>query len=204
MKRTILTYLTILFLASCSKDENEQNQVSKLPPETQIGANTFGCIINGNLFYPRDGYGGLGGSGANAIKLIATGIYPNYISHYLDVNNFRDGKPINNFILHIHNLNSIGIGEYDFKLSNFQKGVDSPPHTHLYIRAFHEASGGYKWYGSTENSGKLIITKYNIDTKIVSGTFSGVLKEYNGEETVNITNGRFDINWYTISDQKFP
>lgn len=203
MKNLIFKVLLLIIFISCSKDESDDPQ-AKLPPITQTGANTFGCLIDGKLFYPRDGYGGLGGSGARAISFVATGMYPNYISHYLDVNNYRDGKPINNFILNIHHLHDIGNGEYDFKLSNFQKGVDSPPHTHLYIRAFHQPTGGYKWYGSTENSGKLIITRYDLTNNIVSGTFSGVLKEYNGEETVNITDGRFDINWYTIADKPFP
>ena len=203
MKNLIFLIITTIFLSNCSKDDAE-SEIAKLPPITQTGANTFGCLIDGKLFYPRDGYGGLGGSGANAISFIATGMFPDYISQYLDVNNFRDGKPINNFILHIHHLHDIGNGEYYFKLSNFQKGVDSPPHTHLFIRAFHQPTGGYKWYGSTEDSGKLIITRYDPTNNIVSGTFSGVLKEYNGEETVNITDGRFDINWATISEKPFP
>ena len=200
MKNLIFKVLLLIILISCSKDESDDPQ-AKLPPITQTGANTFGCLIDGKLFYPRDGYGGLGGSGAKAIKFWGS-TPPVY--NDLDVNNFVDGKPINNFLLHIHNIREIGENNYDFKLSNFQKGVDSPPHTHLYIRAFHQPTGGYKWYGSTEDSGRLIILRYDLPNRIVSGTFSGILKEYNGEETVNITDGRFDINCYTVADKPFP
>ena len=56
---------------SCSKDDGPtppENPLSKLPPETQTGANTFGCIINNQVFYPRDGSGNLGGgSGARGL-----------------------------------------------------------------------------------------------------------------------------------------
>ena len=190
--------MTAIIFNSCNSDDD---YYSRLPPETQTGENTFGCLIDGKLFYPRDGYRGLGGSGARAIRFIGS-TPPLY--NELDVNNFRDGRPINFFTLHIHNLRESGEGFYDLKQSNFNNGPFSLPQTHLYIRAFHEPSGGFKWYGSTENSGKLIITRYDFENRIVSGIFSGILKEHNGEETVTITDGRFDINWSTIRYEIFP
>ena len=67
MKTTILLFF--IALASCSKpDATKQDPVLQLPPETQTGANTFGCIINNQVFYPRDGSGNLGGgSGARGL-----------------------------------------------------------------------------------------------------------------------------------------
>ncbi len=58
MKKIILTFFIIHFLASFSKDDNPappENPLAKLPPETQTGANTFGCVINNQVFFPRDG-----------------------------------------------------------------------------------------------------------------------------------------------------
>lgn len=42
--------------AGCKKDKASEAQ---LPPVTQTGANTFGCLVNGKVFVPR-GYDGTG------------------------------------------------------------------------------------------------------------------------------------------------
>ncbi|QCX38097.1 hypothetical protein FF125_06515 [Aureibaculum algae] len=196
----LLLALVLFTSGSCSDDEDFM-----LPTITQTGENTFGCYIDGKLFYPRDGTGTLDGfSGAKGLQLTGTGTGPNYISHDLDVGNFQGGRPINFFVLHVHDLAQNEEGEYLFKVSNFEDGIDSPGYTHLYVRAYDYRSGGFKWYGSTENSGSVIISKYDIDNRILSGTFSGILTEEGGTNTVEITDGRFDINWSTLPDTKFP
>ena len=50
--RTILLLLSTLFIfVSWDKDNDKPaNPVSQLPPATQTGANTFGCLINGEPF----------------------------------------------------------------------------------------------------------------------------------------------------------
>jgi hypothetical protein len=51
MKRILLLLVTTFSLCCCDKDDDKpQNPVSQLPPETQVGANTFGCLINGEPF----------------------------------------------------------------------------------------------------------------------------------------------------------
>lgn len=42
-------FLTITLLISCGSDDdnNSQNPIDQLPPETQTGANTFGFLVNG-------------------------------------------------------------------------------------------------------------------------------------------------------------
>lgn len=50
MKNTILFMLLLLVVmgVSCKKDNN-----NGLTPETQTGANTFSCKINGEIFVPK-------------------------------------------------------------------------------------------------------------------------------------------------------
>ena len=55
VKRRSKNLLILLFatftLSCCDKDkDNPQNPVDQLPPETQTGKNTFGCLINGEPF----------------------------------------------------------------------------------------------------------------------------------------------------------
>ena len=50
--KTILPLLLFLFIG-CSGDDDSANPLDQLPPATQTGANTFGCLINGEPFTPK-------------------------------------------------------------------------------------------------------------------------------------------------------
>ena len=51
MKKIFLLFLTTFALNSCDKDDSKpQNPIDQLPIATQIGKNTFGCLINGKPF----------------------------------------------------------------------------------------------------------------------------------------------------------
>src|ERR1700704_854943 len=42
--------LILLFGPQCRKNKSPEEQ---LPPETQVGAGTFGCLVNGSAFKPK-------------------------------------------------------------------------------------------------------------------------------------------------------
>jgi len=191
-----LLFILIAFLIVGCRDSSDDNS-PKLPPETQTGANTFGCLVNGRLFYPRDGTFDI--MGANKAVVYSGN---NKFDEIL-VANFKDGKPLNYMYFHIHDLPTKGVGEYVWKESNFNKGIDGLMQNYLYVRAFDYTTNTWKWYTSYENSGKTVITKYG-GQPIVSGTFSGKLRTADGKETIEITNGRFDINTSTIDLKNFP
>lgn len=191
-----LFFILIAFLLIGCRDSSEDD-AAKLPSETQTGANTFGCLVNGRLFYPRDGTSVMGS--ANAIDWSG-----NLKFDELDVNNFNGGKPINNFIMHFQDIPTKGKGEYVWKESNFDNGVDGLMQNYLFVRAFNYTTNTWKWYSSYENSGKTIITKYGEGQPIVSGTFSGKLRTQDGKDEIEITNGRFDFNLLTLPTKKWP
>lgn len=191
-----LLFILIAFLIVGCRESSDDNS-PKLPPETQTGANTFGCLVNGRLFYPRDGTFDI--MGANKAVVYSGN---NKFDEIL-VANFKDGKPLNYMYFHIHDLPTKGVGEYVWKESNFNKGIDGLMQNYLYVRAFDYTTNTWKWYTSYENSGKTVITKYG-GQPIVSGTFSGKLRTADGKETIEITNGRFDINTSIIDLKNFP
>jgi hypothetical protein len=49
-KLTVIMMLLALTAFSCEKED-----LTKLPPETQTGKNTFGCYVNGELFIKAKG-----------------------------------------------------------------------------------------------------------------------------------------------------
>lgn len=74
--QTIKIYLVLLttLLLGCSENENIVLPETKdeLPPITQTGANTFGCLIDGNVFIPKDktGYTPPGGGTPKGIEIL--------------------------------------------------------------------------------------------------------------------------------------
>lgn len=203
MKKLILL-LFLIFIFGCDKnDDKPTNPFAQLPPETQTGANTFGCIINNQVFYPRDGTGTIFNSGGRGLILWGDASVPIGVGNHieLEISNLKDGKPADYMIIHLQNLPQIGVGEYIWKDSNFQSSIDGLMQNYVYAKIFDETTNGWRFYGSYENSGKVIITKFN---NIVSGTFSGKLRLYNSIEEIDVLNGRFDINSSTVSTTSYP
>jgi hypothetical protein len=54
MKNLLFLFITLLVLISCSKEDNKPTSpIDQLPPATQIGANTAGCLLDGKAFLPK-------------------------------------------------------------------------------------------------------------------------------------------------------
>lgn len=194
MKNILSSFLTIILLFSCSKKDDplQPDPLEKLPPETQIGANTFGCVINNQVFYPRDGTSSLlspGGKGY--IFWGAPG--GNREFNEIEVRNLKDAKPANSILIHLQSLDQTGNGEYIWQPSNFQSSIDGLMQNYVFAKIFDPTVNSWQYYGSYENSGKVIITRYDFINKIFSGTFSGKLRLRNGSSEIDIINGRFDI-----------
>lgn len=201
MKTKILLFLTILLVMACSNDDSKpEDPFAQLPPETQTGANTFGCIINNQVFHPSDGKSTLFNPGSKGLIFWGDPTDPSGNGNYneLEINNFQDAKPANSMIIHLQGLDQIGVGEYIWKDSNFQSSIDGLMQNYVYAKIFDESVNGWRYYGSYENSGKVVITKYANNNSIVSGNFSGKLRLYNGVEEIDILSGRFDINKATL------
>ena len=207
MKTKILLFLIIISLIGCSSDDATiKDPFAQLPPETQTGANTFGCIINNQVFYPRDGTGTLLNSGGKGFKFWGDPSDPSGNGNYneLEIRNLQDAKPANSMIIHLQGLDQIGVGEYVWKESNFYNSIDGLMQNYVYAKVYDASVNGWRYYGSYENSGKVTITKYASNNTIVSGNFSGKLRLLNGTEEIDILDGRFDINKATLSDTNFP
>ena len=204
MKKTIFTIFALMLLIACSKDNPEpEDPLAKLPPETQTGANTFGCIINGQVFYPRDGTSSLfNPAGKGLILWGAPGGTMQFDE--LEIRNLQDGKPANSMIIHLQGLDQIKTGEYIWQNSNFQSSIDGLMQNYVFAKIYDASVNGWRYYGSFENSGKITITRYDFLNRIVSGTFNGKLKLMNSSAELTILNGRFDIKWSTLDLTPFP
>ncbi len=85
----------------------------------------------------------------------------------IEIRNLQDAKPANSMIIHLQSLDQIGTGEYLWKESNFQSSIDGLMQNYVYAKIYDAAVNGSRYYGSYENSGKVIISRYDFTNSIV-------------------------------------
>ncbi len=189
MKKTaplaIIALFFILTASKCKKDP-VNNPIDQLPAATQTGANTFGCLVNGQAFLPRNAalgvsalqsnyqYLGNGVGGGYFFRLVATNGSGNNLT---SLGLFTDSLPINQG--GIFNLDTLYIPGKSFGL-----------YTGL-------GNSVQDWNYSTKRpkyTGQLLITHLDSANQIVCGTFWFNAANSNGD-TVKITDGRFDVKY---------
>lgn len=153
--------------------------LSQLPPATQTGARTFGCLINGQKFVPEN---------KNLIQ--GPVLQCNYIytggGYHLTVAGgsiTSDGR-LNGVIVGTDSLAIAQGGVYTFK--TFASGNALASYT-IYPQV-----GIIQYVTNTTLSGQLNITKLDTVKQVVSGTFYFTAVN-DSNDTVKVTGGRFDM-----------
>lgn len=180
MKNIITLFFISTMLSCCSRDNDRpKTELEKLPPATQTGANTAGCLVNGVAFLPK-GY-----------------IPPGNLQC-----NYNDGA---NFSLFIgerimdgatDNLRSIYVFSYNQNLHD-NVGVTFPlseygPNSKSgeYVISNNDL-GEIHYETNSIVTGELKITYHNYNPPIISGTFWFDAINSSGE-IVQVREGRFD------------
>lgn len=201
--KNLLLLILLLIAIGCgrSSSDNEESVQDKLPEATQTGANTAGCYINGKLLIPKNGSQAIGGSPAYGLTTGAgNNFHPPTIGNdyeYFRIANLKDNDG-NEIYLHLNNM-SQGLGEYIVGQSNGEYFPinNNVPHIIAHIR---DSNNLIHTYYSSDNSGKIIIKKFDYYEGIYSGTFSATLyNKDNPSEKTQITDGRFDVNIGTLN-----
>ena len=173
--------------AKCRKDKNN-NPVDQLPPETQTGANTFGCLVNGKVFKPG-GASLTGGSLSCNFQNLGTGTNGGFYFRLAAINrnnNIGESRSIGIFT---DSLEIISGGNYSFVIPGIRGTAYA---LYGYSKVSPTTIDDYE----TNNlySGKLVITKLDESNQIVSGTFWFDAINANGGK-VEIRQGRFDMRY---------
>jgi hypothetical protein len=167
--KTILLFLIpLLFLGSQCRKEN----INILPPETDQGFNTFGCLVNGELF--RNG--SVTGLNAGISKnILNVGANKGFGNTWQTV-----GFTINNMV---------GVGKYILS----DKSTGSVQDTKV---------DSFCWYKTNllDQTGIVNITHFDTINKIVSGNFSFKAKLFIGSfdstSIIDVSEGRFDVIYF--------
>mgnify|MGYP003616427014 FL=1 len=187
MKNLLLLVLATFAISCCNKGDDEQpkTELEKLPPATQTGANTAGCLVNGVAFLPK-GY-------------ITTG---NLVCNYIDGEDFvlsigeriiqgssdimRDvsfGSQNQNLHDNVGTTYTLGKNNFD---GNAKYGN--------YIIYDNNSSSEINYETNSIVTGEFKITYHNFNNAIISGTFWFDAINSNGE-IVKVREGRFDMHY---------
>lgn len=198
--KTLIYILSLITLTACNKDDNTETPQDQLPPITQTGANTAGCIINGKVLIPKNGSQAIGGpplygmnvnAGINFSEPIIGDDY-----WQLEIANKRDQNSAG-IVLWIKDMQQ-GIGNYIINQSNGELYADGPNNNQV-IAGIKE-NGVQKTYWSGNNAGTITITRFDYLNGIRSGIFNVTLyNKDNPTEIIQVTDGRFDINIATLN-----
>ncbi len=179
LMKTKTLFLLILLpfwgLVGCSNDDDAPppNPVDLLPPATQTGENTFGCLLDGKAFLP--------GGGVNPLDCVYQYVDGGY--YFSLQGNRRDSN---------YNLILIGLSTKRLEIQEgakytLKKNINGDAYgTFAYNAVFSHTSN--------IETGELTITKLDFENNIVSGTFWFDVKDDNGV-VHEIREGRFDMQY---------
>lgn len=180
----LFLFTSLFYLNGCKKHAATP-AVDQLPAETQKGANTFGCLVNGNVFKP----GGLSLTPTlqcNYIVLNGT----NSLAYFFEINATDNRNP--------EDFPAVVIATDSLQIKGV--GIISLANRNIKGKAFAEYAR-YKvgvnptMYDTNDFvTGELNIKKIDTVQQIVAATFWFNAVNTNGD-TVKITNGRFDIHY---------
>ncbi|MEO6837647.1 MAG: DUF6252 family protein [Ginsengibacter sp.] len=185
MKYTFLIISSFFFItltgSKCKKDK-PISPADQLPPATQTGANTFGCLINGGVFLPKGP--SLGPILQCAYQYLNTDYSKGYFFQLTASHKNNNGDIVGIAIF----SDSLEISEGSFILSDNKNGNATAQYSQF------TDTGNTVIYSKETLPGELTITKFDQINQIVSGTFwFNVVK--NAGDTIKITDGRFDMQF---------
>ena len=182
---SIIGFFLLLSDVSCKKTDSSP----VMPPETQEGRSTFGCLINNSLFV---NYGTSNLYGPNlevydvAQHFISIESYMKYDNHHYKFIGFVIKKPIKEGLYFFNSTESQAF---------FQIEID-------------DNSGCYYKTDTNKITGTLEISKSDTVKRILSGRFNFKAHKYyhtnahgdtlkgTCDSIITVTQGRFDIHYY--------
>ena len=173
---------TTLLAASCKKPKPRTalTELEKLPPITQTGANTFGCLVDGKAWLPNGSKPQIGGPN------IQVYVDPTFQGGVFYVTGHQYQGPYQTVAFGSSRCTSAGFFTSDFTFNSFdyKKTVNGG----ISIEFRTPENGFYR-------KGFFNILRYDLSNGIFSGTFEVKLYKMDGTfgDTLRITNGRFDV-----------
>ena len=179
MKQFILFFFCSLLIGSSCRKPKPVDPVKLLPPETQTGANTFGCLLNGQVFKPKGDP--FAGPVIKAQYQLVNGKQGFGISASRRNGDVREGIGVAG--------DSVKLFEGVFELAQVDAGRFVAGYTYRDLNTI----SGIQYGTTATNRGQLTITKFDTVNQIISGRFWFDAIDTTTGKIVQIREGRFDL-----------
>ena len=164
----LLLFVSSISFLSCDDDDKKTtNPIDQLPPITQTGKNTFGCLINGEPFIVRNTYDQVAMHQGGGLFI-------------------GGGNDFNDLSSHISML----VGESITEGHIYTLNTSTSPKGEYYINTCF-------YFTTPIYTGTLEITHFDQVNYIISGKFEfqAIADNCGNEEVINVTDGRFDLEY---------
>lgn len=151
-----------------------------LPPATQNGANTFGCLLNGQLWIPQGNNGSGNNLSINYDPQFNNGVFS--IAAYNAINSSANTQYL-----------GVGIGD-SLNFFTFPRTFKLSKTSIYRTTASISLSCIIRSTATIISEGELFIDKLDKQKRIIAGRFNYTLYQ-SGCDTVKVTNGRFDMKF---------
>lgn len=197
--KTLYLIICTLLVFGCSSDDLVDPE-SLLPPITSTGENTFGAIVDGKFFRPRDGRISVAGPSPGMVIRSTETVNVEY-----DINDYKSERT-GNLLIHLESFENNNTKIYQLDESNGLRGLDGNNHNYAHGRFWSEKHqryhNFYSFYGSgsVEVHNDLILNSKDIH----ASTFAIKLVNISdSSDTLAIRQGRFDVDSFTISSKNW-
>jgi hypothetical protein len=168
----VLCFLPILAITSCNNDDDDCQGIDCLPPATQTGAGTFGCLVNGEPFVDNSGF-------FNCFYQLVDGEY------YFGIASTKDFGSIQQIVI-LSWMKEVQIGE------------DIPLDQRIDGNFFSEIAFDCICPNATTTNqldGFIRFTEFDTNQNIISALFEFTVTDSNTGMVYEITEGRFDAQF---------
>jgi len=174
-----ISIISTLMFFSCVPDkifpdtQTERPPVADtLPAITTAGLNTFGCLVNDSVWVPRvPPFAGWSG-----VHELTVSYSPQIDRLTLKAQKWRDSL----FVSQIYISGNITVGKDSFKI----KGIPS-----IWL----DEKGSYSL--DTFSNYAFQLLKFDLDSRVASGTFGFTAINEETNDTLTISQGRYDVNF---------
>lgn len=181
MKAPLYCLLLTLLATACKKDDPEAG----LPAATQTGANTGGCLINGEPFVATEYPGSIL---SNPIPPLGGGFAFDSVYFVTLKGNYKGQRATIMLFLRTRVA-----GTYQLNQTTLYYPQGDPLRIASHATFATAGSAGETYVTSAQHIGKVVLTRADLRSGISAGTFEfTAASAFDPSKTVTITSGRFD------------
>ena len=190
----LLVFAGMIFpYSGCKKNSSGKDSSSQLPPLTNRGLNTFGCLVNGSILIPAKPFGDEGPYYACTYQYLYADTAKPY-GFAVWGKDKTDGCHFTNVAIGLDSVNIKSGDVYDLTAWRDSTGIFLAGKKHAQY-AVESACLNYKTYYTTDTvKGQITIVLLDQVNQIASGTFWFDAIFAPGD-TVHVREGRFDMHY---------